>query len=735
MGGSFTRVFTLLLVASLLLSGCGFELFQTASRLSAGNPVSALPSWPVDLKVGLGDASLPVSKLIDSGGSVPLVVGDDRTYTLKPDAQEIPTVKVGDNLRVDAQAPMAIPAQTLSDPPLQQTLAGPTLTLDDLGVTSIPLGPGMTIGTAIADPALPDPTLMLATVAFDQAQSSTVSLADLRRAKLDANSRLTLNVVNQVAGDGSAEQDSMAMRIEDLIIRSGGVVLNQTWAAAHPAVDLKTGAIPVDLDADRILAGSLTISFRATGQVPVGLNLKRLSGSQKISIGIQTDIKIKAISLPAKAFPAVSQGIDVPLPPDLGIGSISNISIASGSISLRMTNGFGVNATMSIALEGVETSAGDPFVTSVVIPAGGATPSVTDLDLDLAGAVLLGTRLGVKITGQSYDTEAVAPEIPASLVLPDKMAVFKAGQSLSGSATVGALTFESVSATLNRTVPISSSSTPINLPKEFKDLGIGFARVSIRLKINNKSQLPGVLVLDAKAVLSDDTTMPLTYAGSLAMAPAVAVGDVRTTVIDINETNSNLIALLNAGAKELQFGGNVTINSGSTPLLLTRHDELSGQVAVSVPLSVIFPAMGLDQAVKPYDIKPATPLNLDAVTKERLGQGLVSRFAITALIDNGLHLPLVLNLLFSQSEDPYTDPAPVIKSLALGDGLSTQTSVMELTADEMAFFKEAKHVGFRLTSPGTKGMPVSLRSTDELRIRLLAQLKLKVSPSALQGSP
>lgn len=733
MGASFTRVFSLLVAVGLLLNGCGIELFQTASRLAAGNPLSALPSWPVDLKAGLGEASLPVSRLIASSSQVPLVVGDDKTYVLAPEPQTIPAVKVGDNLKVDAQAPMTFPAQTLPDPPLQQTLAGPSLTLQDLGITSIPISPTKTIGDAIADPTLPDPTPMLATVAFDQPQSSTVSLTDLRKAKLDAGSRLTLTVVNQIAGDGTPDQASMAMTIQDLRIVSNGVVLNQAWLATHPTVALTSGTIPVDLDADQILMGSLSISFHAKGQVPLGFNLKKLSSAQTISISLGTDIKIKAISLPAKAFPAVSQAFDVPIPAGQGIGSISDIKIASGSVAMRLTNGFGVNATMSIALEGVRDASGAPFITSVLIPAGGATASIKDVDLDLAGAVIASTHVGIKITGQSYDTEAVAPEIPASLVLPEKMAVYAAGQSLSGNATVGALAFESVSATLDRTVPISSSSTPINLPKEFKDLGIGFARVSIQLKIHNKSQLPGLFSLDAKAVLPDGTTMPLTYTGSLAMEPAAAIGDVKTTLIDINERNSNLISLLNAGAKELQFGGCVSINSGTTPVQLTRYDELSGQVAVSVPLSVVFPAMGLDQAIKPYDIKPATPLNLDASTKERLANGMVSRFAITAMIENGLHLPLVLNLLFSQSDDPYADASAVTKSLALGDGLTTQTSLIELTAAEMAFFKEARTIGFRLTSPGTHGKAVSLRSTDELRIRLLAQLKLKVSASAMQG--
>lgn len=726
------RLFTLLVAASLLLTGCGFELFQTASRLASGNPVNALPSWPVDLKAGLGEASLPVSKLLESGGSVPIVVGADQTYALEPDAQEIPTIKVGDNLKVDAQDPITFPAQTLPDPPLAQSLSGPRLTLDDLGITSLSVPPFGTVQDAIDSPITP--ILMPASVPFpSQTQSKTTSLSDLRKAKLDAGSQITLDIVNQVAGAGTADQASLGMEIENLVVKSGGTVLNQTWLDAHPAIPLTSGTVAIDLDPDVVIAGSLTISFKTKGQLPVGFNVKSLDGSQQIAIDLDLDIKIKAISLPAKAFPTVSDGLDLPMPSDLGIGSISNIQIASGSIRLHLENGFGVNAAMTVTLSGIKEADGDPYIRSIVIPAGGLTPAVKEVDLDLAGATIVGTHVGVTISGQSYDTEAVSPEIPANLVLAGGMAVYQAGQSLSGSATVQALAFESLSATLNRTVPISSSSTPISLPKEFKDLGIGFARVSIQLKINNKSQLPGVLALDARAVLADESTMPLTYTGNAVMEPAAAIGDVRTSIIDINETNSNLISILNAGAKELQFGGNVTINSGTSLVTLTRYDELSGQVAVSVPLSVIFPAMGLDQAVKPYDVKPASPLNLDASTKERLAQGLVSRFVITALIDNGLHLPLVLNLLFSQTDDPFSDPAPVTKSLALGDGTSTQTSQIELTATEMAFFKDAKYVGLRLTSPGTNGQAVSLRSTDELRLRLLAELKLKVSASAVQG--
>lgn len=731
MGKPLSRLLWFVILVACLLSGCGLELIQTMAHLSSGNPVNMLPSWPVDMKVGLGAADLPVSSFVSSSSTLPLAIDPDKTYVLTPDGKAIDPVKLGDKLVVPAQATRSIFSQTITVPNPNQSITGPTLTLDSLGITSLAFG-ASTLGWAIDN--APDPTGMPSTVAFNQPQNQTVSLGSLRRAKLGAGSTLTLKITNTVGG---AHQAELGLTLGSLLVESNGIDLDQVWRGANPSVSLATDSITVTLDPGRIISGALTITFSTSGQIPAGYNIKNLQRSQAVVINsITTNFNLAAISLPSQSLSSTTQSIDLPVTTlaSQGISNLSNIKIATGSIVLHLTNGLTLNSQLTLELDGILNTSGAIYTKTFTI---GASSS-TDLVVPLAGTTLTGTASGsthvdVKLTGQTLDTETVAPAIDPSLVLPQGMATYQATQSLAASFELPELDLDSLMAELNRTVAIPTASTSVSLPQQLQALKVGFARISIQLQVNNQSQLPSDLALDAKAVLNDGSVRPLTYTGGHAIQPATAIGDTVVSTIAINETNSNIVDLLNAGIKELDFGGTVTLSTGATPVVISRLDQLSAKVGISVPLSLIFPEIGVGKTVPPYDIKPASPLNLDDSTKAKLSQGLVSQVALTAAIDNGLHIPLGLDLLISKQGDPYADAAPMVKALALGDGSATQVSLIQLNSDEIASLKDAKTLGFRISSPGTNGKPVSLHSTDALHIRLLAELKLRVSAKTFQG--
>ncbi|HEY9899500.1 MAG TPA: hypothetical protein V6D00_09990 [Pantanalinema sp.] len=703
-------------LCALIVTGCGLELISTVGRLGSSGAAGALPSWPVEMKVGLGEASLAVSKLAESSADLPLTEEADHTYSLRPDPKEIPAFRIAESLTVPATSSV-LPDTSAPMPSLDPgPLAGPGLSLASL---NLPIAYG---------PEEPDLALPVDQAFTPKDQSEAVSLGDLRGGKLDAGSSVTLAVTSDLGG---ADRDKVELALHDLTIASEGVVLNRTWRAANPSASLGHGAtIVVQLDEGKVIRNSLTISFGSRGTLRAGLRIRELDDSQHLATTLRSTLKIKEISLPAQALPSSTQSIGalrVPESPELH--SISDVTIASGSLALTVTNGFGLNARLNLDMTGIKDAQGLPLAFTAEIPAG--PPSQSRHVIPLAGASLTGEPLSVSVSGFTYDTEAGVDRLPVGLgPLPGGMAPFSAAPTMGARVEVSELVIDSVKAVVKKTLTVATSSTPVALPEGFTRAGIALKRVSLALSLDNRSHLSGAITPTISAVLKDGSTRALDYRGDRSFAPSETRGITRTTVLDINEGNSNLADLLNAGVTSLISGAEVAIDTRGVAVPLTRDDQVSGKVSIAVPLSLVFKEMGPGKANPAYDITPATPLTLDAGTKERLAQGQIERLAIAAEVDNGLRIPLDINLLFSKQDDPFNDPAPLVRTLSLGDGTATARSLIDFSTADIPFFKDARTVGLRLTSPGTNGQPVAMKSTDALRVRLVAMIKARVSAKA-----
>lgn len=724
------RLITVSALCALVLTGCGLELIQTVGRLGSGSVTSALPSWPVDMKVGLGEASLPLSKLVATSSSLPLAIEADGTYALRPAAKEIPPFKVADSLTVPATG-SAVPAPMPAMPSLEQhDLHGPTISFASLNIANLPTGiPGVTIGDVMEDPGAPDVQLPTTLRFSPDPQTKTVALGELRGAKLDAGSVITLKVRTDIGG---ADRDKVVLQLRDLRIESGFEDLNETWRAAHPTVTLQDGdAIAITLDADKVVAGGLRISFRSEGTLQAGLRIKQFANDQTLSTTVDSVLKIKAISLAAQAIPAASHSIGaLKMPEDGEIHSISDVTIASGSITLKVKNGFGFHSRLNLGLTGLRTAQGEPVTTIAEIPAG-LPLSESRHEIPLAGVRLTGDPITATLSGRTFDTQDGIDRLPANLApLPGGMGPFRTDPTFEAAVEISPLLIDSARAVVKKTLAVATSSTPVNLPKEFTQAGVALTRVSLELHLDNRSQLSGELRPTIQAVLKDGSTRPLTYTGSRTFAASELRGVTRTTVLTIDERNSNLMELLNSGATAMVSGAEVSIDTKGAAVTLTRDDQVAGKLAIAVPLSLVFKEMGVGKETPPYDLTPATPLTLDAATKERIAQGQVERLALAAEVDNGLRIPLDINLLFSKQDDPFNDPAPLVRTLSLGDGNATARSLIDFSTADIPFFQEARTVGLRVTSPGTHGQAVSLKSTDALRVRLVAMLKVRVSAKA-----
>jgi len=744
---------SLLTVISLLVSGCGIELFRTVSRLqTAGSPLNVLPSWPVSAKVGLGGASVLLSSVLKGGNGIPIATQSDNTYALNPASQSIPPRGIGNNLNVDAQNGIPIPPQSIPDISIHnQNLANKSLQLPlaliDSGIPK-PLGGGDFSLSDLVDTAGPTDVLPRdATFSFDVTglNGILVNLPDslIRQAQYGASSSFTIASNFTIAGPeaGNVVLTMSNLKIQSAAVSGGGVAQlfaaitanqfsdnNGVWRVSHPTVTLPaSGSFKADLDPTQPLGSGILVQFTLTGRIPAGTHLKNLStktASQTLTLTAGADVNITGVDEADRPLPSASQSFDVPIPSGQGITAIANIAVGTGSIQLGLNNGLGLNVRLGLSFVGM-TKGGATFAPPAVLATASTNATAS---IDLSGVVIQGTHITVNITSTALDTRN--PLLPGP---PTGFAALPSGANVSGTVKVGALSFNGASVAITRSVPISTQSQPVSLPPDLQKLKVGLSSISIEIDLFNQSQLPGNIQLDLIGNLPGSASIPLQFKNPNQTFPLIAAAGPGLTGISpvlVTDQNSNISTILNSGATSLSFGGQVTIDTQGQLKPLTWADQVSGQVAVSVPLTLTFPTLG-SNGVAPYNVQPPSPLGFDATTKGYLAQGAVEDFGIVFVVNNGFHIPLDVNLLFSKQADPYSDPAPMVKALHLGDGTAPVSSIIELQKNEIQILKDCQLIGFQITSTGTKA-PITLRSTDRLSIQLVGLIKLRVSSKVIQ---
>ncbi|MBU6429141.1 MAG: hypothetical protein KGR26_09045, partial [Cyanobacteria bacterium REEB65] len=290
------------------------------------------------------------------------------------------------------------------------------------------------------------------------------------------------------------------------------------------------------------------------------------------------------------------------------------------------------------------------------------------------------------------------------------------------------LTFGALQASIDVTEPIPTNSVPVNLPPELAQTGISPGAVSIKLTINNQSQLSGQFSPQIAGVTANGTVIPLVlHQGAVSppqtafdgsFAPATTTGATQSTTITIDQTNSNILGLLSGGATTLEVGGGVRVFGNH--VAITSQDAVGARADIAIPLSLVFAPFGPGQAHPAYDVQPASPLAISSSVQGQIQQYLQSA-ELDVRVDNGWKFPFVLTLLFSSTKDPYTDSAALSRTLSLGTGPTT-VSTLSLGPQDLADLPNFKTLGIALTSPGSAGQALSIATTDTLRIQVAVRI-------------
>jgi hypothetical protein len=767
------------------LTGCGLELLGTVQRLQtqattskSGLPLGALPSWPVSVKVGLGEVSATLGEFIQPGqGDLPLLEMEDGRYEVRLKPIEFAGFDLGKVLGAGTPTrDIPIPTRGLNEK-TPDAFRTPTVTksVADLKILDVVIPSiGVSIGNIIEQSRSADPvTANLArnlTLPMDLTFPTTgdipldigpIALGTTSRIALGAGSKVVIPIRRDIGGPDSSAK--LVPIVSGLRIESDKRLINKTWLDNNPTATLPVdGLLEIPLDEGAVIAGDLEIHGGIRGTLLTGFRPVDLDNAQQITLEAGTaSVRIARFSLVRQAsgsfnIPPVSQDFTDKFNAleDQGVQSPSDITIGTGSIEVRVSNGFGLSSRIGFTVKGLEDASGQTFQRAIFIP--GATrrgePRIATRSISLAGAVLKSPSIEVVPEVETIDTDeraiaiqnrygadfdrlfpdaATMARAAQDLEVPDGLAIFDDTAQISGTISLGSLQLDSLKGKLRPTRPteISTQSFPLNLPADLlaedpATLSVQPASISLTIRLSNRSQLAGTVALNAEAIVQGQSRpVDLSRLPVPTLRPAEASGLSRDTSIELTESNSNLVDLIRAGARQLSVRGQVRIDTGETPVTLSSRDRIGGSVLAAVPLSVIVKG----QRTQELD---ARPIGLDAGTRKQLEQGVVERVALLPRVENGLKIPLSVDLLISSQANPYRDTAALVKRLELGDGPET-ASVLELVRDEIPALSTAKTLGVRIRAGDGQTRKVTLRSTDGLRIQLGVALKVRIKPDSL----
>ncbi|MEB3299379.1 MAG: hypothetical protein VKO21_07835 [Candidatus Sericytochromatia bacterium] len=757
-------------------------------------PLKLLPSFPVAFSVQLGDTKatfgdLVYQKSLATGPEAAKWSTDSQdvpTY-----ATEIATfgpVALGEALKQDFAIPLALdlPAAPLDLPDLDTKVPAPSpIRLADTGVGSITVpgsglltaGPDLALADAISVPALA--ALTLPALPFGPSPETNVPVdlpPEIVRIRLQAGSGLAIPVENRTITASTVR----------LVLRDKTGTLEQVSQALAPNAE---ATISLSLAGDLVPPVSLGVSV--TGEIPAGTAVGTVDlQNGQFAVGTTTvtlrpeeiDVNLPAMGPSAAGstrFPTpdalkspIRKTIDVAsqMPADAGIQSLEAVELASGSMSLTMANDLDADLNVDLSFEGLEGLTGatatvdrgdvPPFT---VLSGGGlrlginARQTVT-WRLDLSGSTMR-PRAMTDEQGQEIRGIAVSASVNLLATQSDRShlqgvtripATLRASQEASGRVTLSPLGISALQAVIDRTEGAGGGS-PVPVPADFLDYGILPGRFALKVRLDNASGLAGSFLPGIEASLSASasvagcqalfggtgcpSTASVTVLGAGAESfdgtfLAGSAAATRSTTLELNERNSNLLDLIALGLTELRLSPRLRVGEGRS-VRLTREDQMGGAISFELPLALRFEDFGPARAKKgpPASTSPLdVAAGLGPAEVERLRKHL-RRVALELRIDNGWGLPLDLQLDFLKADESVG----FTRTLRLGtpDG-STALSMLDLGPEEIPVLPDIRQLRIQALSSGSNGAVLAIRNTAELRLRVTAHLGVLFSPTLLQ---
>ena len=688
------------ILLSLALTGCGLELLSPLKQLTGAAGSEGLQySWPVDLALPLGELSLSlddpeVARAIF--GEMAVRPGQGERLHLFPATQELAPIRFAENLELKSPLTLELPAQAIPDV---------DASLPDFYFPDVSFGAQDLIGGTLL-PGQPIPLNL--TYAHDHALAIPPGHTTFTEARIGTPAgHLEFTVENRLGVRFSPT-------IKLYATRDGSVRELGRTQAALPLDPGQTRKMAIPLQPGSTLTRDLSLRLEAI--VPGGQVVQGPVTSVALSdvVLFTKTISHMRVEIPTKSIEVA------PLPVDLGLDDLEyevqalrSLEVDEGVLELTLRNALPVAASVRLEFPRFfKPGQAEPMTASYDLKAA----ETRTIEIPLAGVIMRpdGGKISVTARATTKDTG------PGGTLM-----ALDGSQTLSGRVLLRApLRFRAIEVPVTREISLPAASLPIQLPSLLTDQGVSLEDVVLRMDLQNESALAGHVALDVKATIPGKGELALTDKnGQPILLP---IEPKHANELQVTAQTSNLLDLLNAMPSALTVAGKVVVDTKGQVVRLSAADKLEGKLSLEIPLSLRFPAFGGSAAKPAIEVRPATPLTFASQNRDHLNR--VTRAILKLNIDNDWRVPLDLDLLFSATNDPFSDANAFVRTISLGGPSSgfRVTQDVTLEGESLTRFREATMLGMRVRSPGTPEA-VSIFRGSRFRVNLAVEPKATLS--------
>jgi len=396
---------------------------------------------------------------------------------------------------------------------------------------------------------------------------------------------------------------------------------------------------------------------------------------------------------------------------------VSEAQLASGVIHLNLSGGIPLDAWVVYELPDFYRPDGETVVDSFFINKNIPVAESIDLQNTLLrpGAADFGEQeIGFNWTIKTVDTGT-------DVVLVRSTDVMDAGFSLND------MNFAQVTGKLGRhRLDITQDDIAFDIPADLDS--IFFATAQLELVINNRINFPARIAFEIEG--QNDGGLVSHLAVDEIVQPAPTPGEMRQTVVVLNQNNSNITEFISILPSLIKIAGEVQIGDSDWVGTVSQDDYVDGEVRITAPFAVRLPSQSIDSEIKALDIDQ--DVQHDII--DNLSEG-----EFFAQITNHLPLGASVEIMFGNSEATVfgapllqigplrADGAAVNSSGYVDTGENSEVTFSLTEAQMQTFLSDSLFSGVRLLMDGTGGDFIRVRGSDYIEIKSYTQIKVRVN--------
>jgi len=309
----------------------------------------------------------------------------------------------------------------------------------------------------------------------------------------------------------------------------------------------------------------------------------------------------------------------------------------------------------------------------------------------------------------------------------DNFAFVRSTDLMNANFSLSALRFVNLTGKIGQqNIDVSQNDIELDIPADMDS--IFFETAELEMIINNSINFPGRLQFSLQGENKNGGTSFLDI--NEIIQPAEQAGVVKTTVIRLNQKNSNIKNFISILPNLVKVNGQVALGDLKHVGTISKNDFVNGTVKLAAPFSLKLPAQDIEGK--------ASEMEIEDDVKEDIINNL-SEGSFFSEIKSNIPLGASVQVLFSTNEQTiFSNPNLKIGPLRANPGAispdgyvqspATNEFNFKLTKEQMQLFtKDKLFSAVYVSIDGTNGKYVKFRGSDSLQLKSYATIELRVN--------